>query len=296
VNKERPNEKAAKQIVESVLGIEFVHADSTGGVDYRSTDGEHAVEVTRITDGRKKAARDALRTSRASATPDVTLQNCWLVLVPDTQHGMKTALQYLPPLFAQLEATGETYFDRHAAAVDVIERGPLAHIYQPLLIAGIERATGHSHASGPPHKHRVIPSWEAEDQPAEAMRPSRSSRRLSPRIPTTPPSSPRPTLPSDTSSCGSTTTLDSTSRVRSVEMRLPGQTKASGFRPGHRNCLPPSRTPGLCMRDHASAGYGMVKAGMTCATSLNAHPGERHPSIRPAWSGSNRETCNPSKT
>lgn len=47
MNKERRDERDAKAIVEKTLEIELEHADKEGGVDYRSTDGRHAVEVTR---------------------------------------------------------------------------------------------------------------------------------------------------------------------------------------------------------------------------------------------------------
>jgi hypothetical protein len=66
MNKERRDERYAKAIVEKTLKIELEHADKEGGVDYRSTDGRHAVEVTRITEGRKRAGRDALNVSRSN--------------------------------------------------------------------------------------------------------------------------------------------------------------------------------------------------------------------------------------
>ena len=38
MNQERPNELVAKQVVEDTLGVLLVHADTHGGVDYKSTD------------------------------------------------------------------------------------------------------------------------------------------------------------------------------------------------------------------------------------------------------------------
>jgi hypothetical protein len=70
MNKERRDERDAKAIVEKTLEIELEHADKEGGVDYRSTDGRHAVEVPRITDGRGRAGRDALNVSRRTDTPE----------------------------------------------------------------------------------------------------------------------------------------------------------------------------------------------------------------------------------
>lgn len=175
MNKERSNEKDAKRIIEHVLRVDLEHADFTGGVDYKSADGEVAVEVTRVTDGGKKSARSALRASRSAAMPDVVLDNCWLVFLPDTQGGMRTILQDLPPLFAQLEYANVLVFDSQTAAVHVIENGPLADIYRCLLSAGVERASGSPHSSDPPHVHRVIPllgsggSSSGSDQAVEQL-------------------------------------------------------------------------------------------------------------------------------
>ena len=64
VNRERADEMVAKGVVESVLGVALAYADvNDGDVDYRSADGLVAVEVTRVTNGERKAARDALSTS-----------------------------------------------------------------------------------------------------------------------------------------------------------------------------------------------------------------------------------------
>lgn len=156
MNTERANEKDAKRIVQATLGVELEHADKVGGVDYRSADGRMALEVTRVTDEIRKSTRDAERTSRDAASPDVELQSCWLVLVSDTQRGMKTIRQVLPPLFAQLEAAGETHFDRQQAALHALTQGPLTDLVRKLLSAGVERASGRAHDGGPLHRHGVI--------------------------------------------------------------------------------------------------------------------------------------------
>ncbi len=158
MNKERRDERQAKKIVERALGIHLEHADKEGGVDYLSTDGRHAVEVTRITDGRKRAGRDALDESRTTGTLEGELQTCWLTITPDTQHGLKTFLQSVHPALVKLESAGETHFDNQRAAVHVIQKGPLSDIYRPLLVAGVERASAvpdHAHRR---HTHQVIPS------------------------------------------------------------------------------------------------------------------------------------------
>ncbi len=157
MNKEHHDEREAKLVVERVLGIELRHADKDGGVDYLSSDGCHAVEVTRVTDGRKRAGRDALQMSRDAGTSG-ELQTCWLAVASDTQQGLKTFRQRVHSALVELELAGETLFRRQRAAVHVIKKGPLSHIYQPLLVAGVERATAapdHAHRS---QTHRVIPS------------------------------------------------------------------------------------------------------------------------------------------
>lgn len=93
MNQARPNEVIAKQIVERLMGIQLEHADTHGGVDYISTDGTVALEVTAVTDAEKKGARDALSRSAAKGSPTTRLQGCWLVFVSDTQPGMKTFVQ-----------------------------------------------------------------------------------------------------------------------------------------------------------------------------------------------------------
>jgi hypothetical protein len=156
MNKERRDERYAKAIVEKTLKIELEHADKEGGVDYRSTDGRHAVEVTRITDGRRRAGRDALNVSRRTDTPEGELQTCWIAFAPDTQRGLKTFQQTVHPALVELELNGEWFFERQAAAVHVIQQGPLSLIYQPLLAAGVERASAVPNHAHRRHTHKVV--------------------------------------------------------------------------------------------------------------------------------------------
>lgn len=157
MNRERPNEAIAKQIVERVMGIQLEHADTHGGVDYISTDGTVALEVTAVTDGEKQGARDALSRSKAKGSP-TRLQGCWLVFAADTPPRMRTFVQRVQPAIAELEFAGETSFDQRRAEVHVIERGELSHIYRPLLVAGVERAVHaphRNHPEEPEHLHRL---------------------------------------------------------------------------------------------------------------------------------------------
>lgn len=158
LNKERGNERAAKLIIEAELSIDLIHADHTGGVDYISLDGRHAVEVTRVTDGAKKAGRSALAWAKRSGVPEGELQTCWIVMVPEGQLGLKVFQQNVYPAIIELEKVGETGFCRQTAALHVIEGGPLSEPYQVLLEAGVERASAvpdHSHRE---HAHHVLPS------------------------------------------------------------------------------------------------------------------------------------------
>ncbi|WP_461186761.1 hypothetical protein [Arthrobacter sp. Z4-13] len=160
MNQERPNEAIAKQIVERVLRIQLNHADTHGGVDYVSTDGTIALEVTAVTAGERQSARSALSKSEAKGSP-TRLQGCWLVYASDTQEQMKTFVQRVQPAIAELEFAGKTYFDDQPALLHVFEQGELSHVYQPLLTAGVERATHVPHRDrpeDPDHVHRIFVS------------------------------------------------------------------------------------------------------------------------------------------
>lgn len=159
MNRERPNELLAKQIVERRLGIQLDHADLHGGVDYLTSDGTVAVEVTAVTDGEKYGARKALRQSMNKEAPAVALQGCWLVFTGDAQARMKTFKQRVQPAIADLELAGETGFFGQRAAVHVLAQGSLSHIYRTLLDAGVQRASQELHEVGPDdpgHVHKLI--------------------------------------------------------------------------------------------------------------------------------------------
>lgn len=158
MNQERRDERDAASVVERVLGVVLIHADTNGGVDYRSPDRHDAVEVTRLTDGRKRAGRDALAGSRKIGTLEPPLQTCWVVHVPETQWGLKTLLQTVHPALAELERVGESGFERRVAALHVLEGGPLAAFYRPLLGSGVERAEPMPHHGHHERAHHVIPA------------------------------------------------------------------------------------------------------------------------------------------
>ncbi|WP_053385954.1 hypothetical protein [Leucobacter japonicus] len=158
MNAEHADERAAKAIVECTLGIKLVHADKTGGVDYLSADQRFAVEVTRVTDGRRRAGRKALDSSRKTAAPTGELRTCWVTMASDTQWGLGKFIQQVHPALVALEHAGETDFNRQRAAVHVLDGGPLSPIYRTLIMAGVERASAvpdHEHRQ---HVHRVVPS------------------------------------------------------------------------------------------------------------------------------------------
>lgn len=161
MNSERPNEADAKKIVERIMRVGLVHADTHGGVDYLSPDGTVALEVTAVTDGARRGARRALRKSEEQGATKELLQSCWIVFAADTQPGMKTFVQRVHPLIAELELAGETSFDDQRGALHVIQQRELSHIYLPLLEAGVERALFAPHepnSDDPDHLHRIFVS------------------------------------------------------------------------------------------------------------------------------------------
>lgn len=158
MNKERHNELEAKGIVEKVLGVELEHADRYGGVDYRSPDGHHAVEVTRITDGRKRAGRAALEGTGQAETLDGELQTCWIVFTAETRSRLKNFRHIVHPAVVELERAGESSFDRQRAALHVLQKGPLSPVYLPLLRAGVERASGVPNHAHRLHDHQILVS------------------------------------------------------------------------------------------------------------------------------------------
>ncbi|MFJ5962041.1 hypothetical protein [Pseudarthrobacter oxydans] len=160
MNQEHPDEARAKQIVERVLAIQLEHADTHGGVDYISTDGTVALEVTAVTDGAIKAARDALSKAKAKGkgSPTTRLKGCWWVFASDTAPRMKTFSQRVQSAIAELELAGQTSFDRRAAERHVEEGGDLSHVYLPLVEAGAERAVPFpcpNLEEDPDHVHRI---------------------------------------------------------------------------------------------------------------------------------------------
>jgi len=158
MNKERTNELEARKIVEEVLGLELKHTDKEGGVDYRSTDGRHAIEVTRVTDGRKRAGRDALCASRGRGNLEGELQTCWVVFAPATQRRPNTFLQTVHPALVELELAGESFFASQPAAVHVLKQGPLSPVYRSLLDAGVKRASAMPNHAHRRYTHQVLPT------------------------------------------------------------------------------------------------------------------------------------------
>ncbi len=159
MNQERPNERVAKEIVERALGVQLEHHDTHGGVDYLSTDGTVALEVTAVTDGWKRGAGDALRRSERRGAPNVSLQNCWIVSTSLDQAALRTFVQRVSPAIAELEAAGETRFSDQKAGVHILTGGPLSVVYKKLWEAGVENAGSAPHAAradDPDHVHRVF--------------------------------------------------------------------------------------------------------------------------------------------
>lgn len=90
--------------------------------------------------------------------PAGELRTCWLVFVPETQSKLKVFLQRVHPALVELEGAGETLFEQERAAIHLMQQGPLSHVYQPLIAAGVERASAVPNHAHRPHTHRVIAS------------------------------------------------------------------------------------------------------------------------------------------
>jgi hypothetical protein len=81
---ERPEELRARSILERELGVQLVHADKTGGVDYRFTtsDGRAgAAEVTTLTSEQAKRANAAWMQLRAREYDASKLKSSWHAVV-----------------------------------------------------------------------------------------------------------------------------------------------------------------------------------------------------------------------
>lgn len=157
MNAEHPDEAEAKHIVERIMAIQLEHFDTHGGVDYISTDGTIAVEVTTVTDGAIKAARSALSKAKAKDSPR-TLQGCWWVFASDTAKAMKVFRSRVRAAIAELEVAGRTSFDRRSAARDLKEDADLSHVFLPLMEAGVEKAVRFPCVKlegAPQHIHRI---------------------------------------------------------------------------------------------------------------------------------------------
>lgn len=158
MNRERSDERVAKEIVEQELHIELDHHDTHGGVDYISADGRTALEVTAVTDGWRSGARRALEKSERKGAPGAPLQDCWIVSTSLEHENLRSFVQRVQPMIAQLEQAGQTRFFDQEAGSHVLEKGTHAAIYLQLLEAGVENAVNapHSaHIADPDHVHQV---------------------------------------------------------------------------------------------------------------------------------------------
>ncbi|MHC8609801.1 hypothetical protein ACW4FP_19345 (plasmid) [Paenarthrobacter ureafaciens] len=158
MNKEGPEEVAAKEVVERVLEIQLDHADVNGGVDYLSKDRRIALEVTTVTDEAKKDTRRTFEKSAKEGSA-ASLQTCWTVTVSETQRPAKNFEQRVQPLIAELESAGVKAFDEQDAAEHVYDNGEFSHIYKPLLDAGVSDARPlDERPDCAEHAHRVLRS------------------------------------------------------------------------------------------------------------------------------------------
>ncbi len=157
MNSEREDERDAKGVVERALQVPLDHFDTHGGVDYRSPDGLVAVEVTRVTDGRKRAGRSALAKSE-NGEGQPALASCWLVFVDATHESLKNIERRIRPMLADLEAAGLHEFDAGSAQLHILEKRPHWEIVRRLYAIGIESAWVSDHPETPGHTHEIYPS------------------------------------------------------------------------------------------------------------------------------------------
>ena len=158
VNKERPNERRAKKVVEKVLGVTLDHADKNGGVDYLSPGGTIALEVTRVTDEDVRKGLRAWSESDKRQASGPPLEACWLVFTAETTPGLKTYRQRVQPLIAELEAAGLDSFTDQRAGLSVLEGREHAELFRKLLRMNVEHASRHPRDTDPEHVHRVVVS------------------------------------------------------------------------------------------------------------------------------------------
>ncbi len=161
MNTERNDERDAKRVVERLLGISLEHADTHGGVDYRSADGSVAMEVTRVTDGRKRAARHGL--ARSSRGDDETpLASCWHALVPATHESTKNLAGRIRQLLPELEKAGIRNFYWEDIRLHIQEQPHHRQLLKRVLETGVESLWAVQQDAEPDHEHELLLSttWD----------------------------------------------------------------------------------------------------------------------------------------
>lgn len=111
-NNERPEERAARVVVEEDLGVPLCHADADGDVDYRFTAAEGrsgVLEVTAVTNQRTKSAWRAIDKARSTHGPAPSLRQCWQIWINESEATYKGLLDRLEPALATLEEAGRHY-------------------------------------------------------------------------------------------------------------------------------------------------------------------------------------------
>ena len=140
---ERQNEIQAKEFLQEQLGVELIHSDTNGGVDYTFTltDGSSgAVEITTVTDSDAKRDLDAWMRYRDRAVPAPSLENCWHVTVHSGTR-FSGLSERLEPALAALEAIGVDLF-REWTRLDLVggSAAPASEAVQILAADGVVEA------------------------------------------------------------------------------------------------------------------------------------------------------------
>lgn len=158
-NVERPEEVAARLLVERLTGLSFEHADKNGGVDYKTTDGiAAALEVTTVTSA--KAKKNSIAAGEEMSTPalSTTLQQCWMIVLDEAHPRFTGILQRTEPHLLALEAAGLASLQDHDAAIHALERDHLAEPSRGLLTLHVRQAWAIPELcmrAPAPHTHRI---------------------------------------------------------------------------------------------------------------------------------------------
>ncbi|MBF4626087.1 hypothetical protein [Curtobacterium flaccumfaciens] len=158
-NPEHDDEIDAKNVLQSQTAYRVEHADHFGGVDYQSSDGAVAMEVTTVTSEEVKASTARRGAVLNTKTPTPAAGVCWWVTIDELHPRFKGLEARVVDALGVLEADGEPEFWSHSAhalltgdpnrkvAVATLQREHVEHAVQTPEICSRE---------GEEHEHGVL--------------------------------------------------------------------------------------------------------------------------------------------